>query len=491
MQQQVMACFGGCVPEGEGGGAYLSHHEAKVARLRDKELTKLLNKQHKEDRKRLKILLLGTGESGKSTITKQMKIIHINGYSFAERLEKIKDIIRNVRESLLSMVGAMHHLNIPLENAESRASADFILDQAARQDTETSEEFWDHCEKLWSDCGVQKCYDRSHEYQLIDCAKYFLDKIGEIRSLNYAPSDQDILRCRAITTSIQHIEFDVPDAGQSVKFRVYDVGGQQGERKKWIQVFDNVVAILYLGDTSCFDQTLREDTSKSRLIESLEIFEQVWNNSKSRLIESLEIFEQVWNNRFLRPVSILLFLNKIDILAEKIAKGRSIKDLLAQHPGVFPDYDSCPVSSNERIEFMDAFPGGTEQTTKRRSRSSSRTDINPEVVKTAVYIKNLFTRIVRGELSINKTIQPHPKEWHQNHSCEYFYTCAVDTNNVKKVLEGCRTLIIRKHLESVILSCGTSGRNGQQRAPEVIPEMTISGHRYAVVTAIVLAIEEQ
>lgn len=30
---------------------------------------------------------------------------------------------------------------------------------------------------------------------------------------------QDILRCRVITTSIQHIEFDVPDAGQHVRFR--------------------------------------------------------------------------------------------------------------------------------------------------------------------------------------------------------------------------------------------------------------------------------
>ncbi|GFO11397.1 guanine nucleotide-binding protein g(s) subunit alpha [Plakobranchus ocellatus] len=429
MQQQVMACFGGCGPEGEGGGVYLSSHEAKIARMRDKELTKLLNKHHKEDMKRLKLLLLGTGESGKSTITKQMKIIHINGYSFAERLEKIKDIIRNVRESLLSMVGAMHQLNIPLQNEESRASADFMLNQAARQVTDTSDEFWDHCERLWADPGVQQCYDRSHEYQLIDCAKYFLDKIGEIRSPNYAPSDQDILRCRAITTSIQHIEFDVPDAGQNVKFSVYDVGGQQGERKKWIQVFDSVVAILYLGDTSCFDQTLREDTKKSRLI------------------ESLEIFEQVWNNRFLRPVSILLFLNKIDILAEKIAKGRKLQQFLDQHPGVFPDYETSVVSSYERMEFVESFPGGHEHTSKRRSRSSSRTDINPDVVKTAVYIKNLFTKIVRGELSINKTIQPHPKEWHQNHSCEYFYTCAVDTNNVKKVLEGCRTLIIRKHLE--------------------------------------------
>jgi hypothetical protein len=59
---------------------------------------------------------------------------------------------------------------------------------------------------------------------------------------------------------------------------VYDVGGQRGERKKWIQVFDSVVAILYLADCSGFDQTLREDPTKNRLMETLEIFEQVWNN---------------------------------------------------------------------------------------------------------------------------------------------------------------------------------------------------------------------
>lgn len=61
-------------------------------------------------------------------------------------------------------------------------------------------------------------------------------------------------------------------------FSVYDVGGQQGERKKWIQVFDSVATILFLADCSSFDQTLREDTTKNRLLEALEIFEQVWKN---------------------------------------------------------------------------------------------------------------------------------------------------------------------------------------------------------------------
>ncbi|CAG5119077.1 unnamed protein product [Candidula unifasciata] len=429
MQDAVMACFSGCVPEREAASLYDSPEEAKQARQRDKELTKVLNKEHKEDMRRIKLLLLGTGESGKSTITKQLKIIHVNGYCLKERLEKISDIVRNVRESMLAILVAMQQLSINLQKESNKASAEFLLAEAAEHKVEASEEFWDHCEKLWADQGVQACFMRSHEYQLFDCAKYFLDKISQLRDPSYAPPDQDILRCRAITTSIQHIEFDVPDAGQQVRFSLYDVGGQRGERKKWIQVFDSVVAILYLGDTSSFDQTLREDPRRNRLI------------------ESLEIFQQVWNNRFLRPVSILLFLNKIDILADKIARGRSITDFLAQYPNRFPEYSTFSPTANEKSEFLEAFPCGHNAASKKRGRLSSRPDINPEVTKTAVYIKHLYMKIVTGELSVGSGVQGHDRTWHQNHSCEYFYTCAVDTNNVKIVLEGCRTLIIRKHLE--------------------------------------------
>lgn len=32
------------------------------------------------------------------------------------------------------------------------------------------QEFFDHAKKLWQDDGVKACYERSNEYQLIDCA---------------------------------------------------------------------------------------------------------------------------------------------------------------------------------------------------------------------------------------------------------------------------------------------------------------------------------
>ena len=59
---------------------------------------------------------------------------------------------------------------------------------------------------------------------------------------------------------------------------IYDVGGQQGERQKWIQMFDSATAILFLLDCSSFDLTLREDPTKNRLLEAAEIFDQVWNH---------------------------------------------------------------------------------------------------------------------------------------------------------------------------------------------------------------------
>lgn len=92
-------------------------------------------------------------------------------------------------------------------------------------------------------------------------------------------------------------------------------------------MFDGVNAILFAVDCSSFDQTLREDPTKNRLL------------------EALENFEQVWNNRFLKNVSVLLFINKIDVLAEKIAKGRDISELAQQYPDIFPDFKSFTPSS--------------------------------------------------------------------------------------------------------------------------------------------------
>lgn len=42
----------------------------------------------------------GAGESGKTTIIKQMKILHVSGFSLEERQEKAYEIRGNILESI-------------------------------------------------------------------------------------------------------------------------------------------------------------------------------------------------------------------------------------------------------------------------------------------------------------------------------------------------------------------------------------------------------
>lgn len=279
------------------------------------ERSKALDKQLKEDAERaakdVKLLLLGAGESGKSTILKQMKIIHMDGYS-REDFEQYREVVySNTIQSLATIIRAMETLGIPLAGSTPRErDAALVLDKIARMaDTEPFEsELLDAMKRLWKDAGVQSCFNRSNEYQLNDSAKYFLDKLDEIGQPNYLPSTQDILRTRVKTTGIVEINFSFKD----LNFRVFDVGGQRSERKKWIHCFEDVTAIIFIVALSEYDQVLVED------------------ETTNRMHESLRLFDSICNNKWFVNTSIILFLNKKDLFEEKIARSSLRK--------CFPDF---------------------------------------------------------------------------------------------------------------------------------------------------------
>ena len=108
---------------------------------------------------------------------------------------------------------------------------------------EFTPEFYETTMILWKDAGVQACHDRSNKFQLIECAKYFLDKVDVIKDEeNFQPTEQDILRARVITSGVLETKFRVG----RVKFHMFDVGGQRNQRKKWIQCFNDVTAIIFV-----------------------------------------------------------------------------------------------------------------------------------------------------------------------------------------------------------------------------------------------------
>lgn len=73
-----------------------------------------------------------------------------------------------------------------------------------------------------------------------------------------------------------------------LRCQVLDVGGQQGERRKWITLFDEVTAVLFMMDASSFDQNLREDSHTNRLLESLKVF---YQTITTRYVSSGEVLQ--------------------------------------------------------------------------------------------------------------------------------------------------------------------------------------------------------
>ncbi len=341
-----------------------------------------------------RLLLLGAGESGKSTLVKQMKILHKDGFSDEERLQMVSYIRSNVLEAVITILDAMKTIDpaVDLREKENNQRAKWILQYASCSDNGTlPEEFYRHVKFLWADEGFQICFQRSNEYQLIDSAQYFFERIDEIKNFNYVPNDQDILRCRVLTTEITETRFQVGKSAEKVHFHMFDVGGQRDQRRKWIQCFNDVTAIIFVVACSSFDIALRED------------------RSQNRLKESIELFSLVWDNRFLKTVSIILFLNKQDLLNDKVMAGKS--------------------------KLEDYYPEFIRYKTPEKTVKDSP----DEVMRAKFFIRDLFLSIT----SENKSTI------HKMHDCFPHFTCAVDTKNIEKIFNSCRFIIQREHLRKI------------------------------------------
>jgi guanine nucleotide-binding protein G(i) subunit alpha len=113
----------------------------------------------------------GSEASGKSTVLKQMKLIHEGGYTKEER-DAFKEIINsNTVQSMRVILEAMEDMEIPLGPAMEKYKQ-IIYGLPIQIETDTlPSEATQAIKLLWKEPQVLKVYDRSQEYQLNDSAK--------------------------------------------------------------------------------------------------------------------------------------------------------------------------------------------------------------------------------------------------------------------------------------------------------------------------------
>jgi len=72
------------------------------------------------------LFIIGTGESGKSTFIKQMRIIHGNGYSDDDRKSFVKLVYQNIFMAMHSLVRAMDMLHLQYKSAMTSADVSLL-----------------------------------------------------------------------------------------------------------------------------------------------------------------------------------------------------------------------------------------------------------------------------------------------------------------------------------------------------------------------------
>lgn len=259
-----------------------------------------INKQLRTDKTRLdseiKLLLLGAGESGKSTIAKQMKILHLDGFT-KEECESYKSIIAaNTVGSMRVLVKAAADMGYALQ-PETREAGVRICDDKLFTGV-LNPSIGRDIKALWEDEAIRNTFARSASFQLNDSAGYYFSSIDRIAQADFVPLPQDVLRSRTKTTGIIETEFDI----QGTHFRMVDVGGQRSERKKWMYCFQDVTAVIFCVAMSEYDLKLYED------------------DRTNRMHESLKLFKEIANTKWFLNTAMILFLNKKDIFLEKIKK---------------------------------------------------------------------------------------------------------------------------------------------------------------------------
>jgi GTPase SAR1 family protein len=266
----------------------------EIASKRSKNIDEILRKERRAAESKVKLLLLGTGDSGKSTFVKQMKVIHKDGFSNAEVM-KFFTVLRE--NCLISMQRILQCDEVQVPK-KFRPHKDAVLNVGV--EAEDLIKCYRDIIALWTCKTIKDAFDRRSELriQIPSTSDYFFEHAERFAQENFQPTQEDMFRAKLKTTGISEVVFEI----NRIEFTLVDVGGQRSERRKWLHCFDDVTSVIFLAALDEYDMRLEEDLSTNRLE------------------ESLRLFSEVTASNFFQPTSWILFLNKCDLFEQKIKK---------------------------------------------------------------------------------------------------------------------------------------------------------------------------
>jgi len=293
--------------------------------VRNDRVNQYIRKQNKSYDNEAKILLLGSGDSGKSTFLRQIKHIHgVDKGLDSEKMKFTSVIKHNTLKSFKDFLNVMDLREIEIDN-KLKAKVE-IIENAEELDDEVGTAI----EKVWGSKKMKKNYERVEVHlQIPTNSPYFWKMATAVAAENYEPSKDDIIQAKIRTIGIQetHFVFD------SIKFMMVDVGGQRSERRKWLHCFSNITAVIFLTAIDEYDGKVLEE-----------------DNHTNRLLDSLSLFEKLSESSWFDEVPFILFKNKIDLFDAKI-KNIPMDSIFDDFESVISENGQEKLSKREQALF--------------------------------------------------------------------------------------------------------------------------------------------
>lgn len=190
---------------------------------------------------------------------------------------------------------------------------------------------------LWSDAEVRDILTQRKVWPE-ESPGFFLNDIERIATLTYEPTDDDVLRARLHTRGVQEHTIRIDQDSSSVFGNVVH-GNKFGYKwifhvvegpryAPWLQYLE-AHAIIFVAPISCFDERLPRDPTVNRLEDSVRLWSTLCG---SRLLES---------------TTLILFLNKCDLLAHKLKRGVQVNKFI-------PTYGERPNETTAVVQYLRA-----------------------------------------------------------------------------------------------------------------------------------------
>lgn len=253
-----------------------------------------------DPRFQLRVLVLGAAACGKSTFTRQMKIIFCNGFGNDEVTNYGKILHCNLSLGIRDLIDRLDQEGTlkSLKGKKVKRAIE-VFKQANPYQTVFNTHLIESSKDLWADKTFQSLFfSSSAKSEYTESVRYIMENIDRIGDPEWVPTNADILSLRQRTTGVVETRFKA----DRYYWTVVDVGGQKVERRKWIHSKTGINALIFFVALDEYD-TMSEDAP-----------------GKTKMEEALDIWSETINDETLVPhLPVILFLNKEDLFRKKIA----------------------------------------------------------------------------------------------------------------------------------------------------------------------------